>query len=202
MHRKKRMLATIILFFFLAMLFLSPLMGERGNLKNIEKEHNEYNFLQVVEIIPLEIPQCQNNNITESNSGIDKNTITYPNLYEDFTQEEIYMIQRCVETEAYDAPVKNKTHIASVIFNRLNSKGYKYGENVIDVITDINQFAYFRTVITESTIQAVENAYKYGDTTGGCIGFRSDAHPQYWCVSKFYTWELQFIDEIGHGFYK
>lgn len=126
----------------------------------------------------------------------------YPNLYMDFTQEEIYMIQRCVETETYGANVISKMNVASVIFNRLKHPDKKYGNDVIAIITAPTQFAYWRTEITDTTIEAVENAYKYGDTTNGCIGFRSDIYPQYWEVSKYHTWELQFIDEVGHGFYK
>ena len=121
----------------------------------------------------------------------------YPNLYMDFTQEEIYMIQRVVETETYTADIESKMNIVSVVFNRFNHPNKKYGKDIIDIITTPNQFAYWRTEISETTIQAVENVYKYGDTTGGCIAYRSDKHPQYW-----YSWEYQFTDKVGHHFYK
>lgn len=117
-------------------------------------------------------------------------------IYDYFSQEEIYLIQRTVETECYDASFESKANVASVIFNRLNGEEV-YGDNIEEVLTKENQFANWRTDITEDTVLAVEYAYQIEDTTNGCIGFRSDVK-----IEKWYEWEYVFTDEAGHHFYK
>ena len=117
-------------------------------------------------------------------------------IYDYFTDEEIYLIQRTVETECYDQDFISKCNVANVIINRLEIGG-EFGNTIEEVITKENQFAYWRKDITESTVLAVEYAYQIEDTTNGCIAFRSGHLPREW-----YRWELVFIDEAGHGFYK
>ena len=118
-------------------------------------------------------------------------------IYDYYTKEEIYLIQRVVETECYDQEFISKVNIACVIFNRVEDINGQFGNNVTEVITKENQFAYWRKDITESTILAVEYAFQIEDTTGGCIAFRSDEKPDEW-----YGWEYAFTDSVGHNFYK
>ena len=116
-------------------------------------------------------------------------------IYDVYTPEEIYLIQRTVETECFDASFESKANVASVILNRIEFGGF--GKNITEVITKKNQFAYWRKDISDSTILAIEFAYEIGDTTNGCVAFRSDKQPQKW-----YGWEYQFSDNAVHHFYK
>ena len=117
-------------------------------------------------------------------------------VYDYYTDEEIYLIQRVVETECYDQDFMSKCNAASVVMNRIEIGG-EFGDTIEEVITKENQFAYWRKDITESTILAVEYAFQIEDTTGGCIAFRSDEKPDEW-----YGWEYAFIDDAGHHFYR
>lgn len=117
-------------------------------------------------------------------------------IYDYLTDEEIYLIQRTVETECYDQDFMSKCNVASVVMNRIEIGG-EFGSTIKEVITKENQFAYWRKDITESTVLAVEYAYQIEDTTGGCIAFRSGELPKEWL-----KWVLVFVDDAGHGFYK
>ena len=83
----------------------------------------------------------------------------------------------------------------SVIFNRLNSGKYS---SLIEVLTAPYQFADVvkGKEIDEKTILACEYVFLFGDTTNGCMAFRSDIKPDKW-----YGWTYQFSDE-AHNFYK
>lgn len=123
-------------------------------------------------------------------------------VFDAFTEDEVRLICRAVETETYDQDFDSKVNVACVIFNRIESG--KFGDTVTEVITNPNQFAYGRKKITESTILAVMYAYEIEDTTDGCIAFRSGEPPEKWYINKTKTkyWTRQFIDDAGHGFYK
>ena len=116
-------------------------------------------------------------------------------IYDVFTEDEIYLIQRAVETEVFQAGFDSKVNVASVIFNRINDG--RFGNTVKEVITNPGQFAYHREKISDSTILAVEYAFEIGDTTGGCIAFRSDRKPEKWG-----KWVYSFSDDAVHHFYK
>lgn len=127
----------------------------------------------------------------EYSSNIDVDTT----IYDVFSTTQISYMERCIETEVYQAPFDSKCNVASVILNRVY--GSSWSNDSIVIITSKNQFAYFRKDITESTILALEYAYQIGDTTNGCVAFRSGNKPNSWIGLN-----LQFIDEVGHGFYK
>ena len=116
-------------------------------------------------------------------------------VFDAFTENEIELIFRTVETECYDADFMSKCNVASVIFNRFESG--EFGNTVEEVITSPNQFAYRRKNITESTILSVMYVYEIGDTTDGCVAFRSDQ-----CPMKWHGWKYVFTDEVGHNFYR
>lgn len=118
-----------------------------------------------------------------------------PALSEVYSQEQIQIIYQCVETETYQADFMSKVNVACVILNRVNND--LYPTDPIEIITSPNQFAYHRTDISNETKLALDYAYLVGDTTFGCLAFRSDSAPQYWC-----GWTYQFTDEVGHNFYK
>lgn len=118
-------------------------------------------------------------------------------IYDVYTDEEIELICRAVETECYDCDFDSKCNVASVILNRINYENSIFGDTVSEVITRDNQFAYDRSNITEDTILSVMYAYEIEDTTGGCVAFRSDQKPDTW-----YGWVYSFTDNCGHHFYK
>lgn len=121
-------------------------------------------------------------------------------VFDAFTEDEVRLICRVVETETYDQDFNSKVNVASVVFNRLEDGGF--GDTITEVVTSKNQFAYGRKNITESTILAVMYAYEIEDTTDGCIAFRSGEKPEKWYTTKTNYWTLQFIDDSKHGFYK
>lgn len=121
-------------------------------------------------------------------------------VYDYYTEDEIYLIQRCVETECHGGDFNSKCNIASVVFNRVNDS--EFGNNVVDVITAENQFDYWRKTISEDTKLAVEYAFAIEDTTDGCIAFRSGDTPEKWYTTETNYWTRQFIDDVGHGLYK
>ena len=117
-------------------------------------------------------------------------------VYDVFTENEIFLIQRVVETETYGADLLSKTNVASVIFNRINHTKSKFGNSVWEIIYSPNQFSYFRTKISETTIKAVENAFLH-DTTQGALFFHSGKSKKTFNHAKFL-----FKDDVGHSFYK
>ena len=116
-------------------------------------------------------------------------------IYDYFTDEQIVMMQKCIETETYQCSFEAKVNVACVILNRVEHD--EYPTDPVEIITSKNQFAYSRNNITEDTILALEYAFMIEDTTNGCIAFRSDCSPNEWN-----GWAKQFTDESGHTFYK
>lgn len=125
-------------------------------------------------------------------------------LEETFTKKELDMLYRVVQAEVGDYDFISKANVASVILNR----HLFWEKSLYEVITDKNQFStvssnrYKKVVVDEETILACEYAWIAGDTTNGCVAFRSSYIPKKWYTYKNNYWELQFIDEAGHGFYK
>lgn len=125
----------------------------------------------------------------------------YKNIYDDteriediYSQKQIEIMWRCIETETYGADIDSKTNVASVILNRVEHEVFP--TDPIEVITKPNQFAYGRTKISEDTKIALEYAFMVEDTTDGCIAFRSDSSPKTWG-----KWKYKFTDNVGHNFY-
>lgn len=117
------------------------------------------------------------------------------NLSDEFSEQQIQLMYQCIETETYQCDIIGKINVASVILNRLESNIFP--NDPISVITAPNQFAYHRQNISNETILALEYAYLVGDTTNGCVSFRSDSAPTRWG-----NWYYQFTDKVGHNFYK
>lgn len=114
-------------------------------------------------------------------------------IYNNFTEDEIYLICRVVESEAGGGDFGSKSHVAEVIFNRCNYE--RFGKNITEVITRPGQFYYKQTRISEDTLDAVEYAYLFETEVKGAIYFQK---------GKRNKWSKQpFIlkDDIGHCFY-
>lgn len=115
-------------------------------------------------------------------------------IYEAYTADEIYLIQRMVQTEVGSGDFESKVHVADVVWNRLEDQ--MWPDSITQIITSPNQFAYGATTISESTKLAVEYSYLFPDETHGALGFHSGAKSE-----TFGRYKYLFTDKVGHHFY-
>lgn len=115
-------------------------------------------------------------------------------IYETFSDSEINYMLRAIETECFEADFVSKTHVASVILNRISSDFFS--DDPIKVITTKNQFCYGRKDISEETILALEFAFEIGDTSRGALFFHSNKKSKTFCGADYI-----FTDEVGHHFF-
>ena len=123
------------------------------------------------------------------------------NLYDVYSDEELELLFRVVEAEVTDGDVISKSHVASVIFNRLK-EGWWDGDltkslmarSQFEVITNGR---YKKVEITDGTILACEIAFKH-DTTNGALFFDS-TNGKSWANRNC---EFLFRDDVGHDFFK
>lgn len=115
-------------------------------------------------------------------------------VFDVFTEDEVNLICRMVETECYGQDFDPKVNVACVAFNRLYSENF--GDTITEIITRPKQFAYGRTKISEDTILAVEYAFMFGDTTQGALFFHSMKKTETFNKRKYI-----FTDNAGHHFY-
>ena len=116
-------------------------------------------------------------------------------IYDLYSEEELYAIFSTVETEVHECGFNEKCNIASVIFNRLESK--KWGDTLQEVCYSKNQFSNWRTVISEDTVLACEYVFFFGDTAQGCLYFQSSGYSKYFCGAEYV-----FQDNAIHYFYR
>ena len=115
-------------------------------------------------------------------------------IYDYYTEDEIYLMQRCIETETFEADFDSKVNVASVILNRIESD--EFANEVSEIIVK-GQFAFGRENISEDTVLALEYAFMIGDTTNGALYFHSNPKTE-----TFNGAEFIFTDTAGHHFYK
>ena len=115
-------------------------------------------------------------------------------IFDYYTEDEVRLICRVVETETYQCDFDSKVNVANVVLNRIESG--EFGETVKEVITTESQFAYGREVITEDTILAVMYSFEIIDTTKGALYFHSNEKTDTFCGRDFI-----FQDSAGHNFY-
>lgn len=118
-------------------------------------------------------------------------------IYDVYTDEEIYLMERVIETETYQRDFESKCNVASVILNRVESPYKEFGSSVKEVITTPKQFAYGRKKISEDTKLALEFAFSICDTTNGAIAFHSHKTAK----AKWGKWVYTFSDS-SHHFYE
>ena len=116
-------------------------------------------------------------------------------LYEKYTDEEIYIMQRVIETEVYGKDFDAKANVASVILNRIEGDN-NFSDDPMTVCTSPGQFVYSRKQISEDTKLALEYAEEIEDTTNGALYFNSMAPMDSWCGR-----ERIFTDHVGHSVY-
>ena len=116
-------------------------------------------------------------------------------LYEKYTDEEIYIMQRVIETEVYGKDFEAKANVASVILNRIEGDN-NFSDDPMVVCTSPGQFVYSRKQISEDTKLALEYAEEIEDTTNGALYFNSMTPMDSWNGR-----ERKFTDHVGHSFY-
>lgn len=116
-------------------------------------------------------------------------------IYDVFTEDDIYIMCRVIETETFQAGFDAKVNVANVILNRINSG--KFGDTVYEVCTKPGQFAYGRKNITDDTILALEYAYQIVDTTNGAVYFHSNKTAK----KSWNGADYVMTDHVGHHFY-
>lgn len=115
-------------------------------------------------------------------------------IYDYYTEDEVYLMQRCIETETFEQDFDSKVNVASVILNRIESD--EFANEVSEIIVK-GQFAFGRENISEDTVLALEYAFMIGDTTDGALYFHSNPKTE-----TFNGAEFIFTDTAGHHFYK
>ena len=116
-------------------------------------------------------------------------------IYDRYTEEEIYLMQRVIETEVYGCDFEAKTHVASVILNRIEGNN-NFPDDATTVCTAAGQFVYSRKQISEDTKLALEYVAEIEDTTNGALYFNS--------MEPMESWNGRpriFTDHVGHSFY-
>ena len=126
---------------------------------------------------------------------------TQQSIYDCFTEEEIDLLFRVVQSEVGDQyGFEEKSHVASVVFNRLDHE--KFPDNISEILVP-SQFStiasgrYLNVEVSEDTILGCEYAFQIEDTANGCVFFErgdSTVHDNYATFS--------FRDGAGHKFYK
>ena len=81
---------------------------------------------------------------------------TSPSFNEAFTEADIKKICQAVETETYEADFISKSHIAEVIYARLDDNNFP---DTVNKVVVRGQFAFGRSKISPDTKLAVEYAY-------------------------------------------
>lgn len=132
------------------------------------------------------------NSLTSNFTKIETATI-----YDIYGEQDVLMIEKCVETETYGCQVFiDKVHIADVILNRVNHPT-KFGSTPSEVVSSPGQFAYGRSNISDLTRAAVEYAFQNADTTQGALYFHSGSKTETFNGASYI-----FTDSTGHHFYK
>lgn len=123
-----------------------------------------------------------------------------PTIYDTYCEDDLDLLFRIVQSETGDEyAFREKANVASVIFNRSNTRN----QTIREVLTAKNQFtpystgSYKKVTVDEKTILACEYVFIFGDTTNGCVSFRSHRS----CPKTWYSWTRQFADD-AHCFYK
>jgi hypothetical protein len=111
-----------------------------------------------------------------------------------FSEDEIYLLERVVESECHGADFDSKTHVAAVVLARLENE--RFPDTLTEVIMQPNQFYVSKTEIDEETKLAVEYAFCVATAADDCLWFHSMTKQE-----KFSGGDYVFSDNCHH-FYK
>ena len=147
----------------------------------------------------LEDTKAENVELSSTNDALEAENKEIVDSYTDaiqtrykYTDLDYEYLLRMAETETYGADMMSKTHVISVALNRAKA----YGMSPYAVITSPNQFAYGRTAISQSSIDALEYVLYNGDTAQGALFFHSGGYSATFCGRP-----CIFGDDVGHYFY-
>ena len=115
-------------------------------------------------------------------------------ITDEYSEEEIYYIEKMVETETHGCSFEAKVNVANVVFNRVEH--HKFPDSPKAVITSPGQFCYGKSDITEETKLAIEYAFLFPDTTNGALYFHSGRK-----TATFSGKPLVYEDDAVHYFY-
>lgn len=111
-----------------------------------------------------------------------------------YTEPEIELMCRVVETECHGGEFESKVNVANVIFNRQLSD--RFPNDISEIIKAPNQFSYAKQKIEDNTLLAIEYAFLFEDTTSGALFFKASPG------EKWNGEELKMVDRYnGHHFY-
>lgn len=138
---------------------------------------------------------------TKVPAGIPTNVMSamveeYVPIEDAYTEEEINLIERVVQSEMGACDVKEKTYVASVIFNMINHPTKRFGKSVKSVIYCKNRFCKGARKINKGTKEAVRLAYEE-NTAPDCYAF--NCHKRH--GKKFAGWNYHFTDKYGVNYY-
>lgn len=132
--------------------------------------------------------------LREEFSSIFEEEFEHEQITDAYTEDEIYYIERMVETETHGCSFEAHVNVANVVFNRIEHE--KFPNTPIGVVTAGGQFCYGATKISESVKLAVEYAFMFPDTTNGAIYFHSGHR-----TKTFNKKPLVHEDDAVHYFY-
>ena len=115
---------------------------------------------------------------------------------DEYNEEELNLIYRVVQTEMGGCDTKEKSYVASVIFNMIEDDKQRFGKTVKSIITCPNRFCIGRhKKISQSTKDAVQMAYAE-NTAPNCYAFHCNKKK-----SKFAGFKYKFTDKYGVHYY-
>jgi hypothetical protein len=118
---------------------------------------------------------------------------TVDSIYDAFSEEEIYYLQRMVETETQGCCFISKVYTAEVGLARYYQNEGKL--SLVTIITSPSQFTYWRTNISQDTIWAVEYAYQHATEAQNALFFKKGYS------ATWYGYDHLFECPAGHDFY-
>lgn len=129
-------------------------------------------------------------------------------IYDYFSEEDIFIIQKLVEAEATGQDFDSKVNVCNVFLNRLNSE--EFSNDAYENLVQKNQFSsysdgrYKKAIPTQSTIDAVEYAFMFPDTTSDSLFFCNEDDVKNLETLKWFRGKLEFVmkDSSGHSYYK
>ena len=132
--------------------------------------------------------------IKEEFQTVFKEKFEHESITDVYTEDEIYYIEKMVETETHGCSFEAHVNVANVVFNRVEH--HKFPNNPKSVVTSPGQFCYGASKISKSVKLAVEYAFMFKDTTNGAIYFHSGSK-----TSTFNGKPLVHQDDAVHYFY-
>lgn len=139
----------------------------------------------------------------QQEEAVDFDVIHLDCVSERFTEEEITILEKCVEAEACDQDYRGKCLVARVILNRVESDGFP--DTIKGVVYQKGQFEVVangsikKVKASEDTIKACEEVLGGWDESKGALYFRMQTKAR----NEWHYTALEFLYDDGtHSFFK